>query len=62
VSEYVVEWSTEDPDLAKVLRTIAAYPEGSTERMELEAVLHEFVAARLRERVGAARRSRQRRT
>lgn len=36
----VTEWSTDDPELAETLRMIAAEPEWSVTRLEMEAGLH----------------------
>lgn len=36
----ITEWSTDDPRLAEMLRSIAEEPEHSVERQELEAALH----------------------
>lgn len=36
----VTEWSTDDPGLAKMLQTIAAEPEYTSLRQELEGALH----------------------
>lgn len=36
----VTEWSTDDPQLAGILRGIAALPEHSAARLECEAQLH----------------------
>lgn len=51
-----IDWYSDDPEMAELLRTVASYPEYSVERLELEAVLHEFMAMRLREQVGGVKR------
>lgn len=55
----VVEWSTDDPRIAAVLHTIAQYPDGSPERMELEAALHTAEAGRLHREAGRLRGHRE---
>lgn len=55
MARLIVEWSTQDPQLAAVLRRIAEYPEHSAERMELEATLHAEESARLMREAGARR-------
>lgn len=55
MAQLIVEWSTDDPQLAEVLKLIAAYPEHSAERMELEATLHAAEAARLQRAAGERR-------
>lgn len=40
----IVEFSTQDPVLAGVLRTIAEAPEYSSTRAELEGLLHMYLA------------------
>lgn len=52
MARLIVEWSTDDEDLARTLRRIAEFPERSLERMELEATLHMFEAQRLMREIG----------
>ena len=40
----ITEWSTDDPKLAGMLRWIAGMPAYSEERLEIEAMLHTFLA------------------
>jgi uncharacterized protein YecT (DUF1311 family) len=51
----VTEWSTQDPQLAETLKTIASFPERSVERLELEAILHTQQAAWCYQRIGEIR-------
>jgi len=51
----VTEWSTEDAGLADMLRDIASFPEGSVERLELEAILHTQQAAWCHRQIGRLR-------
>lgn len=51
----ITEWSTEDPGLADMLREIASFPEGSVERLELEAILHTQQAAWWHRQIGRLR-------
>ena len=51
----ITEWSTTDEAVARTLRMIAEFPEHSIERMELEAVLHQWQAAELMREVGFRR-------
>lgn len=51
----ITEWSSEDVSLADMLREIASFPEGSVERLELEAILHTQQAAWCHRQVGRLR-------
>lgn len=48
----ITEWSTDDKDLAKMLQSIAEWPEYSIERMELEVALHQWQASWLMKQIG----------
>ena len=54
----ITEWSTDDPGLAEMLRSIAEFPEYSVERIELEAVLHSWQASHLYRLLGEMRAER----
>lgn len=55
MARLVTEWSTNDPGLANMLRSIAEFPEYSIERMELEAALHAWQAGHLNREIGQMR-------
>lgn len=50
----ITEWSTDDPQLARVLSTVQAMLEASIERMAAEAALHSWQAMDLHQRIGVA--------
>lgn len=54
-AELVTEWSSSDPRLAAMLRSIAELPEWSEERLAAEAALHTFQAQLAHERIGRIR-------
>lgn len=55
MARLITEWSSDDPGLADMLRSIAEVPEHSTARLELEAALHTWQAGWLHRQIGALR-------
>lgn len=53
----VTEWSTDSPVLARTLKMVAAAPEGTLLRLELEAALHSFQARHCYEQIGRLKRA-----
>ncbi len=54
----ITEWSTDDPGLAEMLKSIAAEPEYSELRLEMEIALHQFQAKHTAEQLGRLRADR----
>lgn len=57
----ITEWSTDDPQIAEALKTIAKAPEYSSEREELEGALHTFQARLCWQRAAVYRQREQER-
>ena len=52
MGELLVDWSTTDPDLTRILEQAASYPEYSVERMAAEGALHTFMAEYYQRKIG----------
>ena len=56
MAELIVEWKSTDPDLARLLSSVAAMH--GVERLAAEAALHTFQAQHCQQQIGAIERER----